>query len=395
MKSPVNLQPLPDETIFSLVSRFHLLSGNSREKDSYGTLFGCDRVRINSYLPSQLKATGSFFGLPPESLLWNHTLYPLFACFLTLKRASQLERAMLLNLGSIVGEKAGLPQSKLKFTTGHKHCPTCFAEDMSRIGVGYFRSTHQLPGVHACPIHAMQLICTTISDFSVDRSLILPRSGIGAIPAETHVARLAQFGASFVRQLQIRQQFPDYRRAYRIQLNKKGLLTKNGNVRMRMVTPALKAHWASLKTAHPYHLEFPDQLLAFDFVGPLLRERTHCPSHPIKHLLLAEWLFDGDAKLFWDANHEQQLILPGVQAPVPDTRLSFTDEFLHKREARRLSICNYMSSHPLAIRKEIKAAKNADFFWLYHNDKSWLEQQLPPPLRPKPTGKNWDSLDNQ
>ncbi|WP_083870941.1 TnsD family Tn7-like transposition protein [Marinobacter santoriniensis] len=394
MTSSIHIQPFPGETVYSLVSRYHLLSGNVDESASYSALYSSNRARINAYLPSQLEKTGHYFGLPPEALLWNHTLYPLFASFITPRRAQELKRAMFLNFGSHVGEKAGLPQSKLKFTTGHKHCPMCLAEDVNQIGVGYFRNSHQLPGVNACPTHASQLFCTAISDFSLDRSLILPRSHMNVIPAENASVKLSRFGASVVQQLQTRQRFPDYRRAYRIQLNKKGLLTKNGNVRMRRVIPALKAHWATLeKTYNHNQLEYPDQLLTFEFVGPLLRAKTHYPAHPIKHLLFAEWLFDGDANLFWDADEEEQLILPGFGVPTAGKSHTHRDDFFSKRETRRRSIRDYMEKHPFAIRKDIKAARNADFFWLYHNDRDWLEQQLPSPMPPQRPEKNWHALD--
>jgi len=395
MTSSIHIQPLPGETVYSLVSRYHLLSGNASESESYSALYSSSRARINAYLPSQLQRTGHYFGLLPEALLWNHTLYPLFASFITPRRAQELKRAMFLNFGSHVGEKAGLPQSKLKFTTGHKHCPLCLAEDLKQIGVGYFRSTHQLPGVNACAIHASQLFLTTISDFSLDRSLILPKADTGTLPADNVSVKLSNFGSSVLHQLQIRQQFPDYRKAYRIQLNQKGLLTKNGNVRIRKVIPALKDHWAPLEKHYNHQLECPDQLLTFDFVGPLLRAKTHYPTHPIKHLLFAEWLFDGDANLFWDADEEEQLILPGFEVPIVGNSRIHQNDFFSKRETRRRSISDYMDGHPLAIRKDIKAAKNADFFWLYHNDRDWLEQQLPSPMPPKRPEKNWHALDDK
>lgn len=34
------------------------------------------------------------------------------------------------------------------------------------------------------------------------------------------------------------------------------------------------------------------------FLGPLLREKTSFPAHPLKHLLFSFWLFDGNADLF-------------------------------------------------------------------------------------------------
>lgn len=50
-----------------------------------------------------------------------------------------------------------------------------------------------------------------------------------------------------------------------------------------------------------------------------------------------------------------------------------------KRRRSRLAIYRYRMSHPRAKRKEIKSQCNAAFFWLYNNDRKWLELNLPKP----------------
>ncbi|WP_444902927.1 TnsD family Tn7-like transposition protein [Microbulbifer sp. CnH-101-E] len=50
-----------------------------------------------------------------------------------------------------------------------------------------------------------------------------------------------------------------------------------------------------------------------------------------------------------------------------------------KRRRSRLRILRYRLGNPSAIRRDIKKACSEAFFWLYLNDLSWLEFNLPPP----------------
>ncbi|WP_283129825.1 TnsD family Tn7-like transposition protein [Enterovibrio norvegicus] len=48
-----------------------------------------------------------------------------------------------------------------------------------------------------------------------------------------------------------------------------------------------------------------------------------------------------------------------------------------KRRSCRVQILRYIVRHPEAMRRDIKSDCNAAFFWLYHNDRKWLENVLP------------------
>lgn len=52
-----------------------------------------------------------------------------------------------------------------------------------------------------------------------------------------------------------------------------------------------------------------------------------------------------------------------------------------KRRSCRVRIVRYRQCHPDVIRQVIKEECNAEFFWLYGNDREWLQQALPPPRR--------------
>ncbi|MFD1007489.1 TnsD family Tn7-like transposition protein [Oceanisphaera ostreae] len=53
-----------------------------------------------------------------------------------------------------------------------------------------------------------------------------------------------------------------------------------------------------------------------------------------------------------------------------------------KRRRCRVKILRYRQSYPKAIRQQIKVQCNAEFFWLYLNDRGWLEAVLPKSKKP-------------
>lgn len=58
-----------------------------------------------------------------------------------------------------------------------------------------------------------------------------------------------------------------------------------------------------------------------------------------------------------------------------------------KRRRCRLNIARYQERHPNAIRQDVKTNCNAAFFWLYQNDRDWLNSILPKATAPIGFGK--------
>ncbi|CZF85659.1 hypothetical protein GMA8713_03698 [Grimontia marina] len=55
-----------------------------------------------------------------------------------------------------------------------------------------------------------------------------------------------------------------------------------------------------------------------------------------------------------------------------------------KRRRSRASIESYLRRNSDALRRDVKRYCNAAFFWLYHNDRDWLERSLPEATKPTP-----------
>lgn len=68
--------------------------------------------------------------------------------------------------------------------------------------------------------------------------------------------------------------------------------------------------------------------------------------------------------------------------------------FESKRRRCRGRIARYLRANPHALRKEIKEGCNAEFYWLYQNDRKWLEENLPAATKTKRLSKvDWQQRD--
>ena len=65
-----------------------------------------------------------------------------------------------------------------------------------------------------------------------------------------------------------------------------------------------------------------------------------------------------------------------------------------KRRRYKVQITRAIKSRPFASKQEIKSAYYAAFHWLYVNEKCWLNETLPKPIKPKPKPRvDWKQRD--
>ncbi|WP_436298235.1 TniQ family protein [Variovorax sp. LjRoot175] len=151
---------LPDETFFSLCSRHHRLSGNSRSLDTYIELFGRPgRARVDDF-PAQMdlfvEQSVGILGAADEIIL-AHTLVPFY--FWLLPRGRATAAMEILCRGSRLGLRPliGLTSRRLSSSHSLKACATCIQHDRRTFGTGYWHLSHQFPGSVMCVRHGTVL----------------------------------------------------------------------------------------------------------------------------------------------------------------------------------------------------------------------------------------------
>ncbi|QCB46949.1 TnsD family Tn7-like transposition protein [Hydrogenophaga sp. PAMC20947] len=173
-------QWLPDETIFSLISRYHFLSGNRLASTTNLSLFGNKKSGWQHDFPSHLselcRRTQGVLGSGIDLCL-DRTIIPFY---LPLQEHASRKSA----LASLMDQPEGMLKYRLgivtsRFRANHplKACVACMAGDLANFGTPYWHRTHQFPGVWVCPQHGNLLRQATVKSTGVERfGWVLPRN---------------------------------------------------------------------------------------------------------------------------------------------------------------------------------------------------------------------------
>ena len=155
---------LPDETLFSLVSRHHALSGALHPWITCDRFFGHRRRGSAHDFPSRLdefaSRTGFAFG-DGEQLVLRGTLIPFFLPWRDLRLGDEAVAALRGDQIGLLKFALGLLTSRFGAQHPLKACEICIAQDRRKFGVAYWHRAHQWPGVWICPCHAIPLLASS------------------------------------------------------------------------------------------------------------------------------------------------------------------------------------------------------------------------------------------
>jgi hypothetical protein len=151
--------PYPDELLYSVCARYHQRAMYRSRAATARDLFGNEGAKIAIDLPGRVRRLITV--LPPghgyseERLIDEHTLLPFYAPFAPPERLLQLRQDMAGDeQGGAIHGRIGILTSKIRLES-LRFCPLCVEEDRGRYGETYWHRLPQVPGVMACPRHAV------------------------------------------------------------------------------------------------------------------------------------------------------------------------------------------------------------------------------------------------
>lgn len=290
--------PLPDESLFSRLARYHLLSGHLRSRFTLHELFARNSIVITSHLPSGIgqlaeRIAGKRDDRLADSLL-SHTMFPYFLPFLSQRQATGATQALVgRDAGSVKG-LLGVLASRVGGHNRFRLCDACISEDRLHFGYAYWHRAHQLPGVWICHKHSLPLQSIQLSwSKRVRHELFLPDSdrlipytdAISIAPAQFRLlnsiakrsyelmqTRAAALGTAY------------FVRNYREKAMDLGLITLNGRVRVEPFERYFSEALSSLFGVEDF------QKIIYQARSPpwalnLLR-KPRSSMHPLKHILM-------------------------------------------------------------------------------------------------------------
>ncbi len=292
-------QWLPDETLFSLCSRYHRASGNRLASTTCRALFGHPNQGSAHDFPARLNhfsaATGTALGSVAQ-IVEHHTILPFYLRFASDALVEQVITAAAENSAGRLKFQLGLLTSGLRANHPLKACPRCMQEDEKNFITAYWHRQHQFPGVWMCLRHQCSLFSSDLKSNGIARfQWVLPSWSqlqmSEAVPPSPSVLRLGSLAASVGTRegLQLRPEVLS--QAFRAELSRRGLL-KGATQRLRH------------EAAGSNYLEFVNPLLFVEQLSAMPASlSTACIDitrqigskcsgvHPLRRLALAAWLF--------------------------------------------------------------------------------------------------------
>ena len=293
---------LPDESLFSLVSRHHRLWGDGASQDTTRACFGHDHCGSQHDFPTSLGhlAGGRLKVLGvARDVARERTLLRFYLPFLSVIEIATVVESMLRTgrgrSGFVIVRSPDAAHYPLKA------CLDCMRYSVKEHGWVYWKLTHQFPGCWICPVHCAPLYVCRIKWNGVRRNeWVLPsRDGLAGDWADS-MKRVSFEQLSRLGELIRRLVCPSLeigwvsaagaRLAIRARLNEHGWVTAAGSVRLKEAARSFIETLMQIRVA-------PDaSKIPIDVFGVALRlgrmvEDSRERIHPIRYLIAVHWLF--------------------------------------------------------------------------------------------------------
>lgn len=302
---------LDGETVFSLVQRLAVLQCKTNKMHSLDQLFGSCSILYFSDFPSFLPTLSKLSGMHIEHIIREHTILPACRAFLTPSKYESVMEGLMKAESKKVFICQSLTANRNYERKALYFCPQCAREDECEVGVAYWHVRHQLPGAHACLRHKCILQKRLVSKYSFNNWPDWYK--YQHIIANDKAVKLTQFinylydnSFSFQHSLKA---------LYMIALRYRGMVTKNGSVRMELLREQLIKYWEPL-----FHIdEISDVFLAkqSEVFPETIFYRSDSTFTPIKHLLVMVYLFKSVHQIrSFDRNYDDFSLASNANLPL-------------------------------------------------------------------------------
>ncbi len=280
------LQPRPNETSYSLLTRAHMQSANANPANSLESITGIRGYKPLSGLPTRSLEIIENLKLPLSLDDWinKHTLYPLFRPFIPPHRIAFIRESIKLSGAS--KSRLGLLRSHCGANEQRAYCSHCNALAISHYGHAYWSRSHALRGVAICTRHAQPLHTICAKDLVwKDRALVMPEAG-----SELQIEDEQESALLFVSE-QVSAIINDTsgvhisHEMYVDALRAAGLYTRKGRIRGRRLTSAIRRWLAPLSRVEP----FDELLRSLNVERNWATIAIACEggfTHPLKHVVI-------------------------------------------------------------------------------------------------------------
>jgi len=394
---------LPDETVFSVASRYLDRMQFTSPSIVGQHFFGKNVKGVVTELPSNLDHLIQF--LPPyhrytaDMIINQYTLFPLYAPFLCREQTQTLRQRMKAD-GTGAYWIAGLVQSKIPRPRRLRYCSECVKKDRLVYGECYWHRVHQIPGVLVCPTHEimlessgvnMQLGERFIPYSSAERSIHTLSPGIVSADFQDILVKLAK-NAKWMLDNPVFTEQEDIKKRYLKLFEDCDFITFTGKLRYTRLKKAVLDYYSA-------------QLLEHLNCGIVPSKKNWLASwatmqHPLYHLLLLQFFCETAQEFFVQRQDHSDLLYNPPQngrltnGPWPCLNplcLHYKDLVINtcaiKRGNQNTSIATFSCSCGFTYSRTISDVNRDNIFrigrvsqygdvWDRHLATYWLDQKL-------------------
>lgn len=378
MQSPLFDHPplagwLPDETLFSWCSRYHLVSCNRLPGATTNALFGHRSLGSAHDFPCRIdqfvETTHGDLG-PAGSIISQHTLLPAFLPFQSRTNAQMAVKTVMGPSSGSLKLRLGLLKSHFRTNFPLKACPECMSEDTVQHGIAYWHRSHQLPGAWVCIHHGRLLLESTLKATGVQRfDWILPDTpyfrSVSVKPSQTVLQQFMQLAVAANELVRIPMGW-HFNSAIMLavlkeRLQRSDLSSASSHLKIVSIGREFHAFIQPLHSFDEFHSLAPSEtdagVQACDYFGNLDRV-----THPLLHLLMITWLFRDWAVFMED--YQKQLSY--------DKQAPSQERFDLHRQTQRDRWNAVLSGNHGATLQLLRSIEPDTHAWLCRNDQEWL-----------------------
>lgn len=308
----------PDETLYSWVVRFHRLNCETDPHRTSRLLFEHPRAGLKRDIPFNLSRFAANTNRTIEEttlLLKTRSVFGFHAQFLSIPHEKVILECLLGDRNSKARGLLGLTRSGLEVVSPLRWCPECVDEQTRCLGAAWWQLTHQIPSAFICESHVIPLR-TSAEPFGriAINNLYLPEKSARQ-ERQTELFPdsfktlfgITHWGSTILGDSEQHMTDGDLRWCYLMQAKSRGWVAFDGSVRLHALRDAFLEKYKCILGY--FGKDFFGDLEGVNggFIGYSLRQATG-RRHPLKHILLQNFLFDNYAE-FQRAFGETQTIL--------------------------------------------------------------------------------------
>ncbi|WFR57138.1 TnsD family Tn7-like transposition protein [Anaerocolumna sp. AGMB13025] len=395
-------KPYPDELLYSIIARYHVWSGNDEMSDSMEQLFGDRRERATLLIPKHFKYLAEKtkeFGLSYETLLYEHTIFPLITCFLS-KNSYDHTLQSVINENQLI-----IPLCIYKdsiYPRFLKYCPHCIMDDRDEYGEAYWHRKHQSFGVEMCDKHRCLLKESDIEIIDSRSNRYIALNLLNEITVTLEEENIPCFNIELQIAYDIDYIYKNYEFIRRM------LWEKHSSIRETTIALLFNRKLATQKGLvknNRLRHEFNNKYISTCFKQILLNLQdnktadwliTLCRGGkntvvPIRFILFTNFLA-GSLESFMGLLNEQEKFIDKKKEEYNPPN-GYEEKLVQYRK-RWLDAWN---KNPCGCRSDLKKSDSSAYTWLIRHDHEWLLNHLPQIKKPKVRTKvkDWIKIDNE